>query len=124
MTTDIAPEQWGVIKDFPNYEVSSLGKVRNIKTGKVLKPQHNKRGGDYLFVDLRYEGKRNCINIHNLVAEAFLGQRPPDTEIHHKDRNRSNPTKDNLEYQTKPIHRAEHVRERRQSCRKQCLTSY
>jgi hypothetical protein len=118
-TTEVVSEKWVTVKDFPNYEVSSLGNVRNIKTGKVLKPQHNKRGGDYLFVDLRYEGKRDCVNIHNLVADAFLGRRPTDTEIHHKDLDRANPAEDNLEYKPKPAHKADHAAERRQAKRAQ-----
>ena len=34
-------EEYKFIKDFPNYEVSNLGNVRNIKTGKILKPYLN-----------------------------------------------------------------------------------
>jgi hypothetical protein len=30
-------EEWKSIEEFPNYEVSSLGNVKNIITGKVLK---------------------------------------------------------------------------------------
>jgi len=118
-TTEGVSEKWVAVKDFPNYEVSSLGNVRNINTGKVLKPQHNKRGGDYLFVDLRAGDKRDCVNVHNLVAEAFLGRRPTDAEIHHKDHDRANPAEDNLEYKPKPVHKAEHAAERRQIKRAQ-----
>ena len=31
-------EEWRLIEGFPNYEVSSLGRVRNRTTGQVLKP--------------------------------------------------------------------------------------
>ena len=31
-------EEWNVIKDYPNYEISNLGNVKSIKTGKPLKP--------------------------------------------------------------------------------------
>ena len=106
-------EEWRVIKEFPRYEVSSLGNVRNIETGKILKPQHNKRGGNYPYVDLRYNGQRDCVNIHNLVAENFLGPRPPDTEIHHKDTNRDNPAESNLEYLPETIHKRNHIEDRR-----------
>ena len=30
-------EQWKTIKEFPNYQVSNMGNVRNSKTGQVLK---------------------------------------------------------------------------------------
>ena len=105
-------ERWRIIQDFPNYEVSSLGKVRNIKTLKILKPQHNKRGGNYPYVDLRYNGQRDCINIHNLVADNFLGPRPPDTDIHHKDTDRDNPAESNLEYLAVTTHRRNHIEDR------------
>ena len=32
---------WQAIEDFPNYEVSNDGDVRNIKTGNILKPFNN-----------------------------------------------------------------------------------
>ena len=31
-------ENWKIIKDFPDYEVSDFGNIRNIKTQKILKP--------------------------------------------------------------------------------------
>lgn len=31
-------ENWKVIKDFPDYEVSDLGNIKNNKTGRILKP--------------------------------------------------------------------------------------
>lgn len=31
-------ENWKTIKEFPDYEVSDFGNVRNIKTGIILKP--------------------------------------------------------------------------------------
>lgn len=33
-------EEWLKIEDFENYEVSNLGKVRNTKTGRILKINH------------------------------------------------------------------------------------
>lgn len=30
-------EEWKNIKDFPNYIVSNYGKIKNIKTGKIIK---------------------------------------------------------------------------------------
>ena len=70
-------------------------------------------------MDLRAGDKRDCVNVHNLVAEAFLGRRPTDAEIHHKDHDRANPAEDNLEYKPKPVHKAEHAAERRQIKRAQ-----
>ena len=37
-------EIWKQIKDYPKYEVSNLGNVRNINTKKLLKPRRTARG--------------------------------------------------------------------------------
>ena len=37
-------EIWLSIEDFPNYNISSNGRVRNSTTGKILKPGHNPKG--------------------------------------------------------------------------------
>jgi hypothetical protein len=39
--------------------------------------------------------------VHRLVAAAFLGPCPVTHEVNHKDRNRSNPRLENLEYLTR-----------------------
>ena len=38
---NINDEKWKRVVDFPSYEISNLGRVRNA-TGKILKPQKNK----------------------------------------------------------------------------------
>ena len=35
-------EIWKTIKDFPRYEVSNKGEVRNKKTGRILKQSYNR----------------------------------------------------------------------------------
>ena len=57
---------WKQLDDFPNYEVSDKGEVRNIKTQRVLKPWLN---SGYYKVDLC----GNNLLLHRLVATAFLG---------------------------------------------------
>ena len=37
-------EIWKDIEDFPNYEVSDQGRVRNKKTGHILSPVPDKDG--------------------------------------------------------------------------------
>lgn len=41
-------EVWLPAKGFDNYEVSSKGRVRNVKTGRILKTQINDRGYEHL----------------------------------------------------------------------------
>lgn len=59
-------EEFRVINGCPKYEVSNLGRVRNIKTGKFIKSHPNK--GGYPTVVLR----GNAVMIHRAVALAFL----------------------------------------------------
>jgi len=93
-------EFWNVIKTHDNYAVSSIGRVMNLNTGKVLKHQISKRGGNYVFINLCKDGHRINCNVHILVARAFLGNCPPGKLVHHKDTDRMNPKLDNLEYIT------------------------
>jgi hypothetical protein len=96
-------EEWKEIPEFDGYFVSSHGRVSG-KNVDFLKPQRRSvRGGSYLFVDLRGQDEngnkiRKCIDIHRLVAAAFLGPCPPGNVVHHRDHDRSNPRLDNLEY--------------------------
>ena len=63
---------------YGDYEVSNMGNVRNIKTGRVLKPQKDK--GGYLCVVLYRNGKHKQCKIHRLVAFAFI----PNDDVEHK----------------------------------------
>ena len=103
-------EQYRSIENYKNYTVSNYGNVMNTKTGKILKPQKNKRGGYYLFICLYDNGQRRDARIHNLAATAFLGPCPLDTEVHHKDFDNSNNQINNLQYMTREKHRELHCK--------------
>lgn len=91
-------EEWRIINDFPNYEVSNLGRVRNKKTGYLLKPLLN--NDDYLYVDLYKIPQKPVHNrIHRLVADAFLGP-SPDLVVNHKDGDKHNNVLSNIEWVT------------------------
>lgn len=93
-------ELWAIVKGFENYAVSTKGRVRNLKTGRLLKHQSSRRGGWYAFINLCKKGTRKNVNVHLLVAEAFLGPRPEGMVVHHRDGKRKNPAVINLEYIT------------------------
>src|SRR5690349_10146054 len=84
------------IEGHAEYLVSDCGNVISLKWGKhrVLRP--NCINGGYLQVKL--DQKMHLI--HVLVARAFLGARPPDREVNHKDGNKANCAASNLEYVT------------------------
>jgi len=105
-------ERWSIITGFENYVVSTRGRVRNLNTGRLLKHQHGERGGNYAFVDLRNRGKRRVVNVHILVADAFIGPRGPGMLVHHEDNNRMNPRVENLKIVTLLENNQTHNRKR------------
>lgn len=90
-------EIWKVIKDFPNYEVSTFGNVRNITTGKLRK-QSIKNGYNHLTL---YNGSiEKTLKVHRLVAIAFISNPENKNTVNHKDHNPLNNNINNLEWST------------------------
>ena len=78
------------------YEVSDAGRVRNVATGRFLKPTTMTIG--YTKVSPVMDGKNVHRYVHHLVAEAFIGRRPPGSEVNHIDGDKANASASNLEY--------------------------
>lgn len=94
-------EEWrSVVGHKGRYEVSSLGRVRNVRFGRLLRGSPNQTG--YLVVGLASEQGGDFKNylLHVLVTEAFHGPRPGKYVARHKDGDRTNNRKDNLEWAT------------------------
>ncbi len=88
------------IEGFEKYEVSNLGKVRNIKSGRVLKPFLTKNG--YL-MHLLYENnkhKQKHLYLHRIIATAFIDNPGEKTQVNHIDENKTNNDLSNLEWCT------------------------
>jgi len=94
-------EIWKNIQGYEElYQVSNGGRVKSLKwnKSKILKPALSGRG--YLMIGIYKEGKRKPVNIHKLVAEAFLTRCPNKNQINHKDGNKTNNLSANLEWCT------------------------
>lgn len=64
-------EQWKKIEGYPNYSISSIGRVRNDKTNKLLTPHPRSKG--YLYVGImNSNGKQDQFRVNRLVAQAFI----------------------------------------------------
>ena len=64
-------EFWLPIKDFPNYEVSTEGRVRNIRTRKVLKPNFSGRSKTFSSFRLSNQDERVNLGVAQIVLETF-----------------------------------------------------
>lgn len=93
-------ELWKKIEGHETYSVSTHGRVRNDKTGRILKPTTGTN--NFIVVNLRTNGRTYCKMVHTLVAKSFLENPDPIvlTDVHHKDTNKSNNHLNNLEYVT------------------------
>lgn len=97
---------WKRIPEFPSYEASSTGEVRDRKTKRILKTCGN--GVGYPVVSLGKPSR--SITVHRLVLSAFSGPCPPGHEARHLDGNRGNNFISNLKWGT----RKENAGDRRQ----------
>lgn len=104
-------EEWKPIANFPDYQVSNLGRVRRITRTwkpagyilKCLRTFHNPT--PYHAVTLWRGGKSTRKYIHHLVAEAFIRPRKSREQINHLDFNGCNNQVKNLEYSTNKLNR-------------------
>lgn len=90
-------ETWKSIKGYDNYEISTLGRVRNKE--KVLKAYKTDNG--YFHIFLSKNGKQKQFLIHRLVADTFLKNPNNLKEVNHIDGNKGNNKIDNLEWCTR-----------------------
>ncbi len=79
-------ETWIDVYDFPRYQVSNQGRVRNKRTHEIKSAHYDNDG--YLKVTLMNimngNKKTSRKTVHRLVAESFLGGPHPDLQVNHK----------------------------------------
>jgi len=106
-------ESWLPIVGYEGkYEVSDFGNVKNVKTGRILKPSTDK--DRYMLVILYNNGIQKSCRVHRLVLQTFL---PIDEikEVNHKNHIKTDNRLENLEW----CSRSENVR----FCKKRQETS-
>ena len=97
-------EIWAECVDYPAYEVSTFGNVRNSATGTLMKPKFTNSGG-YAQVHFRIgvESKNGKYeSVHRLVAKAFCPNDNPEEKymVDHINRDRKNNYYKNLRWVT------------------------
>ena len=91
-------EEYIPIKGFPKYGITKTGKVLRLSD---LKEMSLTRGNDYYNIRLRDEKHRtHCLNIHRLVAEAYIPNPENKATVNHIDGDKLNNNVDNLEWCT------------------------
>lgn len=85
-------EEWRVVVESPWYSVSNLGRVKNRRVNRVLRP--SKAKGKYAVVSLAGVIRP----VHHLVMEAFSEESPRGKRIAHIDGDNFNNAYSNLTY--------------------------
>lgn len=96
---NIEGEEWRDVIGYNGlYQVSSSGRVKSLKFGKdkILRQGKNKYG--YLYVKFYKDGKSKILQVHRLVAQAFIENPNNLPMINHKDEDKTNNIVDNLEW--------------------------
>lgn len=87
-------EEWKIIEDFPEYEVSSFGRIK--RSNKFLTP--TKKSDGYFKINLRLNKVPKTVYVHRIVAKAFVENPNNYNCVNHKDENKANNNADNLEW--------------------------
>ena len=85
--------------DFPNYEISNLGNIRNVKTKRILKQSFDKSTGYYI-ISLYVGRVKFTKKVHRLVALNHINNPYNFEAVDHIDRDRTNNHASNLRWVT------------------------
>lgn len=91
-------EIWNDIPGFDAYEASSFGNIRNKKRNAIMAKYQTKLG--YERITLRQDKKYVSVDVHRLVAMAFLQNPENKKTVNHKNRIKNDNTLNNLEWST------------------------
>jgi hypothetical protein len=89
-------EEWKPVVGYEAYyEVSSGGRVRSVRRGRILRGYVTRKG--FVAVSLCVPGRGySTKQVQRLVAEAFVGPVPRGHSVYHKNRNRTDNSLPNL----------------------------
>ena len=94
-------EQWKTIIEHPYYEISNYGRIKKIKTGRILRGSSEREG--YVHFTTKYEGIVFRSTVHRLVCKYFIDNPNNYDCINHINCNRRDNHYLNLEWCTKQM---------------------
>ncbi len=89
-------ENWKKIEGYEKYSVSDFGRIRNDKTGRIMKTPCGKNG--YARLMLYNDMGGSCKTVHKLVVKTFIPNTENKEQINHIDGNKMNNNVTNLEW--------------------------
>ncbi len=95
---DIETEDWKYIPGFSQYKVSKDGEVFSLFYNRLMDKQSTRSYETISLVD--DDGDRHGMRVHRLVALAFHENPDNKRVVNHKDKEKKNNKKDNLEWNT------------------------
>lgn len=98
MINDNLNEQWKTIPSLPDYQASNMGRIKSLKTQKILSGCLNENG--YYKFCLSVGGKNIYRIRSSLVMEAWHGARPAHKVVCHENGDPSDDRLENLKYKT------------------------
>ena len=90
--------KWKPLYNYPGYEGSPDGQIRNVRTQRVLKPVINGSGVPVL--SLQTDNGQRSVNARRVLAETFTGEHP-GMDVRYRDPDNDSLAIDNLEWCTR-----------------------
>ncbi|MGM9882000.1 MAG: NUMOD4 domain-containing protein [Bacilli bacterium] len=90
-------EIFKVIQEFPSYQISNLGRIKNSK-GELINIGKRISNSGYIQVRLHKDKKYYYRYIHRLIAQTFMPNPNNYRTVNHKDGNKKHNVLSNLEW--------------------------